>query len=573
MATFNPFAASSSPSSTATSRTSFQPPSSEAEGLLSWLIHAGMGPMSSVAKIIERLLAIGPGQRMYVVEQLFSRILGRETVVDDREVPFERLMNVLAALPKDVSDEFTSRLVARFWQDLEHPTRHWPGVPFRSADGSNNSHIYPHMGASNTSYARSVAGTFQQTRSELPDPRALFHDLMERPSSQPFEPHPTGINSLLFCLAGVITHDLFRSDPANSAINMTTHYADLSPLYGVDQAEQDEVRTFQEGLLHPDTFADYRLQFQLPGIVAMVILFSRNHNYIARKLLGAVNVAENFRFTHVDGQDSAKLSHQRTDELVFQTARLINCACYANLILHEYLRTILGISTESEFTLNPLTTPPPTDPTSGNVVAIEFGYIYRWHSAISERDAQWLVEKQISRRYRELKTRTQIASEQGQNRASIFADIWRDHDYTEAEFERGPVCIGIHRNPETRAFNDVDIINILRTSMQNVASRMGAQKVPAELGDVEVQGIRAARKLGLCTLNELRRFFHLKEYRSYEEMVSGPGVTADPDVVNALEKHYGPDGIDRVELYPGVVIEATKTDGLSLPYTTSRAIL
>ncbi|KAF9373214.1 hypothetical protein CPB97_000719 [Podila verticillata] len=574
MATSTPSAASSSPSPAAPSHTSSQPPSSEVEGLLSRLIHAGMGPISSIAKIIEKLLAINPGQRLYIVEQLFSKILGRETPIDDREVPFERLMNVLAALPREVSDKFTSRLIATFWQDLQHPTRYWPGVPFRSADGSNNSHIYPHMGASNTSYARSVTGSFQQTYSELPDPRALFHDLMERPTSQPFEPHPTGINSLLFCLAGVITHDLFRSDPANPAINLTTHYADLSPVYGVNQAEQNQVRTFQQGSLHPDTFADPRLQFQIPGIVAMVILFSRNHNYIARQLLSdAVNAAENYRFTHINGHDSPELSPQRTDELVFQTARLINCACYANLILHEYLRTILGLSTDTDFTLNPLMSPPAADPSSGNVVSLEFGYIYRWHSALSKEDAQWLDKFQISRRYHELRTRSQGASGQGQDRAAIFADILSDLHYTREEFEQGPVCMGIHRNPESRAFNNVDLINILKGSMESVASRMGAKKVPTELAEVEVQGICGARKVGLCTLNEFRRFFNLKEYRSYEEMLSGPGVAADPDVVKALERHYGPNGIDRVELYPGVVIEGTKTDGLSLPYTTSRAIL
>ncbi|KAG0096281.1 hypothetical protein BGZ93_004797 [Podila epicladia] len=430
------------------------------------------------------------------------------------------------------------------------------------------------MGASNTSYARSVTGSFQQTYSELPDARALFHDLMERPASQPFEPHPTGINSLLFCLAGVITHDLFRSDPANPAINLTTHYADLSPIYGVNQEEQNKVRTEQQGLLHPDTFADHRLQFQIPGIVAMVILFSRNHNYIARQLLSdAVNAAENYRFTHINGPDSSKLSPQRTDELVFQTARLINCACYANLILHEYLRTILGLSTDTDFTLNPLMSPPAADPSSGNVVSLEFGYIYRWHSALSKEDAEWLKKFQIARRYHEMRTRSQSAAELGQDRAAIFAAVLGDLGYTREEFVEGPVFMGMHRDSKSHAFNNADLINILRGSMESVASRMGAKKVPTELAEVEVQGIRGARKVGLCTLNEFRRFFNLKEYRSYEEMLSGPGAAPDPDVVRALEKHYGPNGIDRVELYPGVVIEGTKIDGLSLPYTTSRAIL
>ncbi|OZJ01823.1 hypothetical protein BZG36_05696 [Bifiguratus adelaidae] len=102
---------------------------------------------------------------------------------------------------------------------------------------------------------------------------------------------------------------------------------------------------------------------------------------------------------------------------------------------------------------------------------------------------------------------------------------------------------------------------------------MGAKKVPAEFEEIEVQSIRAGRKMGLCTLNELRRFFHLKEYESYREMVTTPGLPPDEIVIKELEKHYGKDGINKVELYPGVVIEAAKNDGLSLPYTSSRAIL
>ncbi|KAF9432922.1 hypothetical protein BGZ76_010129 [Entomortierella beljakovae] len=530
--------------------------------------------LSHLKQTFKKLSAIDAGDKAYTLQQLITKTLGDDSPVDDRKVPFEKLMGVLATLPKDISDSVTQRLIADFWKDLEHPTRYWPAIPFRSADGSNNSHIYPHMGASNTSYARSVTGKYQQIRSELPDPRELFRDLMQRPASKPFEPHPNGINALLFSLAGVITHDLFRSSPIDPAVNLTTHYADLSPLYGSNQKEQDRVRTFKNGLLHPDTFADPRLQFQLPGIVAMLIIFSRNHNYIATQLLSdAVNVAEDYRFTHVDGKDSPQLSPERTDELVFQTARLINGGCYANIILHEYLRTILGIPIDSEFTLNPLATPPATDPKSGNVVSIEFGYIYRWHSAISDVDAQWLEKFPIAKKYMELKRQLQSSDEKNGDHGKILAEILKELNYTQEELTLGPVCIGLHRDPTTRAFNSADFIKVLQTSIESVSSRMGARKVPAVLEEIEVQGIRAARKTGLCTLNELRRFFHLKEYKSYEDMLSGHGVVPDPEVIRALEKHYGPKGIDRVELYPGVVIEASKVDGISLPYTSSRAIL
>src|SRR5690348_10235207 len=111
-------------------------------------------------QIFKKLSAIDAGDQAYTLEQLICKTFGDDSPVDDRRVPFEKLMGVLSVLPKDASDSVTQRLIGDFWNDLEHPTRYWPAIPFRSADGSNNSHIYPHMGASNTSYARSVTGKY-----------------------------------------------------------------------------------------------------------------------------------------------------------------------------------------------------------------------------------------------------------------------------------------------------------------------------------------------------------------------------------------------------------------------------
>ena len=65
----------------------------------------------------------------------------------------------------------------------------------------------------------------------------------------------------------------------------------------------------------------------------------------------------------------------------------------------------------------------------------------------------------------------------------------------------------------------------------------------------------------------------LKEYESYEEMITAPGAPVDNQVLEALNRLYGEGGINKVELYPGLAIEATKTDGIALPYTMSRAIV
>jgi hypothetical protein len=144
------------------------------------------------------------------------------------------------------------------------------------------------------------------------------------------------------------------------------------------------------GLLKPDHFADQRFSFQLPGVGAFAVLLCRNHNYIAKQLLEVADAQEDYRFTRADGPGSRILTETEQDEQLFQTARLINGACYANLILHEYVRTILGLSGDTNFLLNPLMEPPANDSKSGNVCSIEFNFVYRWHSAIGEETACFL---------------------------------------------------------------------------------------------------------------------------------------------------------------------------------------
>lgn len=48
--------------------------------------------------------------------------------------------------------------LGELWNSLDHPPKSYLGNDFayRSADGSNNSYIFPKLGAANTPYARSV---------------------------------------------------------------------------------------------------------------------------------------------------------------------------------------------------------------------------------------------------------------------------------------------------------------------------------------------------------------------------------------------------------------------------------
>lgn len=59
---------------------------------------------------------------------------------------------------------------------------------------------------------------------------------------------------------------------------------DLGTLYGNTEKEQKYVRTYENGLIYPDSIASDRIMMMPPGVVAVMLLFSRNHNHIAENL-------------------------------------------------------------------------------------------------------------------------------------------------------------------------------------------------------------------------------------------------------------------------------------------------
>lgn len=124
----------------------------------------------------------------------------------------------------------------------------------------------------------------------------------------------------------------------------TSSYLDLSPLYGSNQDMQDTVRTFKDGKLKPDAYADKRLLGMPPGVSVILIMFNRFHNHVADNL-AAIN--EGGRFTppsvELDGEKKAA-GWKKYDEDLFQTARLVTCGLYINITLIDYVRNIINVS-------------------------------------------------------------------------------------------------------------------------------------------------------------------------------------------------------------------------------------
>ena len=111
------------------------------------------------------------------------------------------------------------------------------------------------LGAANTPYARSVNPVLVQPGA-LPDPGLIFDSVLAR---EKFIPNPNRVSSIFFNWASLIIHDLFQTDHKDFNISKTSSYLDLSILYGDTQEDQNLMRTFKDGKIEPDCFAEERL--------------------------------------------------------------------------------------------------------------------------------------------------------------------------------------------------------------------------------------------------------------------------------------------------------------------------
>jgi hypothetical protein len=250
-------------------------------------------------------------------------------------------------------------------------------------------------------------------------------------------------------------------------------------LYGYNRENQESVRQMKNGLLKPDQWFDKRLVIQPPGATGLIVVFSRNHNYIAQKLL---EINENERFSY--GPGKRLTTAQQQDEELFQTARLVNNGCYANVIVHDYVRTIVGTSPDSDFIFDPLGTP--SNPIYGNAVSIEFNTIYRWHAAIGQEDDKWLTEV-MTVLTEQMKASKAKDHHPGLHRSLINKGVQETSIFDEllvafnenfvhpvpGESEKGLPIARIHRNVETGNFLDADIIGVLKAGFNQSASEIG----------------------------------------------------------------------------------------------------
>ncbi|GAB7362524.1 hypothetical protein MBLNU230_g2843t1 [Neophaeotheca triangularis] len=513
-----------------------------------------------------------------------ARILGFKSVKDvvstgvnmklglpmnDREYKMEYLIQAAAKLPDNLaSKKITDSFLTALWNDLDHPPQvlMTPEFEFRHPDGRGNSFVNPSLGAADMPYARTVAPKTMQPGS-LPDPAVLFDTLLARKKP---ELHPNRISSMLFNLASIIIHDCFRTSHTDYRMSTTSSYLDLAPLYGSNWSEQQKMRTFKDGKIKPDCFSETRLLSFPPGVGCLLIMFNRYHNYVVEQL-AAIN--EDGRFTDkgakVDRYGAEGLD-QRDDDL-FQTGRLITCGLYVNIILIDYVRTILNLNrTEDNWQLDPrvdIEGGPPQG--TGNQVSAEFNLVYRWHAAISNKDDEWTrsLYVQIFGKEPHEVSQEELIRTLGKMEKDTKAQDPEERSFPALDSEK---MERIKDGPFAGRFRDDDIADFLNRSIEDCANAMGPQQVPTVMRAIEILGIQQARTWKLSTLNEFREHFHLKRHETFDD------ITRNKEVAEALKHFY--DTPDNVELYPGLVVEDAKQpmlpgSGLCPSYTVSRGVL
>ncbi|KAI0290112.1 heme peroxidase [Multifurca ochricompacta] len=517
--------------------------------------------------------------------------------IDDRKLLLEKLITLMARLGTE--SEFGSRLqqsvIGILYKDLPHPPSGYLALPspshppagakqtgdadtsdytadknreksvnyaYRPADGSNYNPLMPSLGKAGSPYARSVPSQRCLSPAALPPADLVFDTLLKRDG---FVEHPGGISSLFFAFADLVIHDAFNTDLTVKGWtkNKTSSYLDLSPLYGNSQEEVNKVRRNDgSGKLWDDVFADPRLIYMPPATCALLVLLSRNHNYVAEKIL---TINERGNFKNPPPSDLAACADQ--DEEIFQRARLVNTGYFIQIILRDYVGAILGLVRDgSSWRLDPLMNTRDIDHEvsprgEGNVVSIEFNLLYRWHATASQPDTEW-TEKLFANSMPGLDPKKMSIKDFVANARRTMNPGPDIQKWTFGGLKRDG-------SDGRGRFSDAELAHILQDATAASASAFKARGTPEILRVVELLSIEQGRAWGVCTLNEFRKFIGLKPYNSFREW------NENENHEDAAEALYH--DIDNLELYVGLQAEETKKPvsgaGLCPGYTISRAIL
>ncbi|KAF8708899.1 hypothetical protein AX14_013538 [Amanita brunnescens Koide BX004] len=357
----------------------------------------------------------------------------------------------------------------------------------------------------------------------------LVYDRLLR--STELRDHSQGISSLAFAFAAILALSLHREGPPQTNIKYTktSPYFDLSPLYGANEMETNSIRMRDgRGMLRPDSFTEERLDM-LPGSVpALLVLWNRYHNCVAKQLL-SFNEKNQWN-------DPRNLTHARRltqDNEIFHIARSITCIHFVNVVREDFLKGLVGM------------------PIAGPSAQVDILYDARGFQT-SEAGYLSSVESYLLYSF------------------SSFAPSSFAHEHSKKRYKvsvdpnmRGRNRVGNLRRNEIDCFEDNDLAELLFDAIEVKAGYPGGRTVPDWALEENVLKLRQARQANVCTLNEFRQHLGLKPLQSFEEW--------NPELANTAGDLY--DDINNLELYPGLLCESSDGSGFGFGYTMTWGLI
>ncbi|KAJ2915862.1 hypothetical protein MD484_g4540, partial [Candolleomyces efflorescens] len=406
------------------------------------------------------------------------------------------------------------------------PRRRFPPIPRARA-------VVPSLTADFNSFYRVVEGPAPV----LPDLETIFEDLFE---GQDTVKHPSGLSALTFAFANLIA--LCRSYPKYDDINInqTSGLLDLYPLYGSnDEDARETIRVIEPedigwGLLQPDTFfeAGERLEFLSPATSVLLILFNRNHNSIARRLL---KENQQKRWTNPTTLEEESDERQIQDDEIFQLAKRVNCAVFRKIVTTDFLKGLLGLSPLDDAPTIDLVSE--TEDSSSHVNSVEFSLLYSWLATLSEHEVD-VVKGALS----------QIDEDPEDVTTEELSD-WYSEYANVADMDRSTrPCVGLVREDGNK-FNDTELAEVLQKATEASAHAFRPRGTAELVGLFEISAMERARKYEVGTFNKFREALGLPAYTSFEEWCG------DAEVARTAQGLY--QTIDNLELYPGLRGEKT----------------
>ena len=266
-------------------------PSKAADGREEALSAAAVGaPHDEKTSILHDVTHLGLKNTETIAQALTTLVSGEP--IDDKKLLLEHGVSMLQGFPPNsgLSQKISDGFISMLWSDLPHPapTMAGPASRYRRHDGGGNNPWDPEMGKAGSPYARNVP-PMKSKGPNLPDVESVYEALLKRQG--PFRKPPSGLNRLFFRLQPL---SFTNASKLPGQIHLSTRHRAMliSVPCMATQKEQKRVRTYQNGTIFPDSVALERIMMMPLDVIAVLLMFSRNHNHIAESLLSVNEVGK-----------------------------------------------------------------------------------------------------------------------------------------------------------------------------------------------------------------------------------------------------------------------------------------